>query len=68
MKNLLKLTGGIAVAAVILTSSFGNVQANTTEVALEDISVVNEEITETMKAADWWVIASEDYVVAGGGE
>ncbi len=66
MKNLLKLTGGLAVAGILFASSITSANANTETVALEDITVANEDITVEMRS-EWWAIVSSDYVVAGGG-
>ncbi len=66
MKNLLKLTCGLAVAGVFFISNLTTANENNETVALEEISIANEEISEEM-VAKWWVLVSSDYVLGGGG-
>lgn len=65
MKNLLKITGGIAFAALVFTASISNANANTTEIALDNISIENEDVSEAMRLAPGWILVSADYVLVG---
>lgn len=62
MKNLLKITGGIAFAALVFTVSISKANANTAETAVDNISIENEDVSEEMRMLDWYLI-SEDFVL-----
>ncbi len=67
MKNLLKLTCGLAVAGVFFISNITTANENNETVTLEEISIANEDISEEFGPKGWWVLVSSDYVLGGSG-
>lgn len=64
--NFLKPLGGLILAGAFFISSFA--LANTTqENAVSEVNVTTTQQDEMASPPSWWILASSDWVLAGGG-